>query len=455
MHVYAVLFFVVCLGAVLTWIIPAGKFDTVKDPVSGITTYVPDSFHLVDRNPQNIWDVFLGIFNGWTSSSALIFAMFAMGAWIKILEDTGMIKRSFNKLITAMAGKEKFAITIIMLVMMMFGSIGVKPTIPLLPIAVVLAISLGYDGMVALIMMHVGNGLGFSLGPYQIQSVGIAHEVAGLPRFSGAGVRWGIMIAYFVMMLVFVFRYMDSIKKDPSKSLATDMDASGIDLPEIAEGEHKPTVSDIINIILNVIGFVVLIYGVAKWNWGPRDYGTLFLVMGVATGIVAKMGINGISESFVKGCQGIVYSALILGIAAGIAQVLNAGNIIDSIVYYLSKPLENVSPVLGANLMFVINGIIDFFIPSNAGQAAAIMPIMTPIADLTNVTRQVAVEAYQLGGGLVDMIIPTSFSLFACLGITGVPYKNYLKWYMPIFALQCVLAVVLLTVLQIIQWGPF
>lgn len=43
-------------------------------------------------------------------------------------------------------------------------------------------------------------------------------------------------------------------------------------------------------------------------------------------------------------------------------------------------------------------------VPSGSGQAMISMPILTPLADMVGVTRQVAVQAYQFGDGFTNSI---------------------------------------------------
>lgn len=199
-----------CFAAVLTWIIPAGKFDTMENPNTGVTQYVAGSYHQVEANPQNLWDVFKAVFSGWINSADLVFAVFAMGAWVEVVQATGLIERSFGRLVKTMAGKEKVAVLVITFVMALTGAVGVKPTIPLLPLGILLAISLGYDAFVGLMMMFIGNGIGFAIGPFQVQSVGIAHEIAGLPRFSGSDVRIALFLISYAIVAFLWFDICES-----------------------------------------------------------------------------------------------------------------------------------------------------------------------------------------------------------------------------------------------------
>ena len=148
-----------------------------------------------------------------------------------------------------------------------------------------------------------------------------------------------------------------------------------------------------------------------------------------------------------------IVGAFVIGIARAISVVMGDGKIIDSIVHYLSEPISHYGPVVGANLMFYANTLINFFVTSGSGQAVAVMPLMVPLADLAGITRQVAVQAFQFGDGFSNCIYPTSGVLMSALALAGIPYQKYLKWFLPMILLQTVLASVALTVLQAVGWN--
>ena len=147
-----------------------------------------------------------------------------------------------------------------------------------------------------------------------------------------------------------------------------------------------------------------------------------------------------------------VGAAFVIGFATALGVVLDNGKILHTVVYYLSLPITKVGPVVGASVMYLANLVINLFIPSGSGQAAAVMPIMVPIADLAGITRQVAVQAYQFGDGFTNDIVPTAPVLMAMLGIAGVSWKKWAKFYLPVLLIQAVFAIVVLTVLQTIGW---
>ena len=147
-----------------------------------------------------------------------------------------------------------------------------------------------------------------------------------------------------------------------------------------------------------------------------------------------------------------VNAAFIVGFANGISVILASGNILNTIVYWLSIPMSGMGSILGANFMFVANLFINLFIPSGSGQAAAVMPLMVPVADLAGITRQVAVQAFQFGDGFSNCLFPTAGTLMGSLAIAETDWTKYAKWLMPLLGCQVILSFVSLTILQSIGW---
>ena len=111
--------------------------------------------------------------------------------------------------------------------------------------------------------------------------------------------------------------------------------------------------------------------------------------------------------------------------------MLTDGRIIDTIVYGLARPLEQVPGMVAAGLMVPMHSILHVVVPSNSGHAALTMPIMAPLADLLGLPRDVAVLAYQVGGPVIDMINPTNGALLAMVLAAGVPYGRWLGFAVP------------------------
>jgi len=409
----------------------------------------------VDPNPQGFWDVFHAVVKGWIQAASMIFMVFFVGGAIKILEETGTIRVGMNHIIHKLKGKEIWAVAIIMFLMSIGGATGVfaNPVVALIPLGIVLAKGLGYDNVVGFAMIYLGSYIGFNVGWGNVFTVGIAHTIAELPMFSGFGVRVFFHVVNYILVFGFVYLYIKKIKADPTNSLTYSIEESTAQ-SNVFEEKEVMTIRHMICTAIVVVAFGAIVYGSLRLKWGIDHYSVVFLMVAVFCGIIGGLGTNGTAIAFVKGCGSMAYAALVIGMARGISVVMTDGKIIDTVVYYLSLPIGMFGPVVGAVLMFFANIVINFFIPSGSGQAVTVMPIMVPLADLTGITRQVAVQAFQFGDGFTNCIIPTASVLMGCLGLSGIPYEKYVKWAAPLIAIQLVLAMIALVVLQLLHWGP-
>lgn len=452
-HVFALMFIITIFMAAMTWVVPAGQYDRVKEGT--VTKVVADSFKVIDSAPQGLWEIFNSVVKGWIQSASMIFMVFFVGGAIKILEDTGTIRVGMNRIVHTLKGKEVWAVGIIMFIMSVGGAVGVfaNPVVALIPLGILLAKGLGFDGAVGFFMIYLGSYAGFNVGWANVFTVGIAQNIAELPLFSGMAVRIFFHLANIALVFYYVHRYIKMIKADPTKSLLY----TGEEIARAEEANfdnhESMSMSHMICAAIVVLGFAAIIYGSLKHNWGIDHYSVVFFIMAVTCGLIGGLGINGTAVAFVKGCGTMAYAGLVIGMARAISVVMTDGKIIDTVIYYLSLPIAKFGAVIGANIMFLVNVVINFFIPSGSGQAVTVMPIMVPLADLTGITRQVAVQAFQFGDGFTNCIIPTASVLMGGLGLSGIPYGKYVKWVTPLIVIQLLLGMVAITILQSIGWS--
>ena len=450
-HVYVLLFAMCIVVAVLTYCIPAGKY--ARELVNGRNVVVPGSYAVLQSTPVGIWDLFNSIAKGWSQSASIIFLVFMVGGAIRVIEDTGVLDKVLVKSMSRMRGKEEVVFILVSIVLSIIGATGTFSTanIAIVPIALVFARQLGYDRLAAFALAYLAVNTGFSAGWVNIFTVGIAQELAELPKFSGMGVRIAEHVLFLAIYSFFLLRYLRAIKRDPSLSIAPFT-------PEELHPDNRTlqgspfTTPQILAGIVTVAGFAGMIYGATVKNMSTGELTTVFFCMAVFGGLLGGLGFNGTAKSFAKGLAGIAAGAFIVGMAKAISVVMTDGNIIDSVVYYLTMPIQMLGSVAGANVMYLFNLVFNLLISSGSGQAVAVMPIMVPLADLTHITRQVAVEAFKLGDGLSNIIIPTAGAMMACLGIAGVPYGRYVKWVVPYFLVTAVAGNIVITIMQSIGW---
>ena len=179
---------------------------------------------------------------------------------------------------------------------------------------------------------------------------------------------------------------------------------------------------------LLVLTFAIVTFGLIVLNWGFIEMSACFFALGIGCGLMANFGFNKTTELYVDGFKEMVFACIIIGLANSISIILSEGFIVDTIVYGLFSPLKNIPPSISAVLMMVSQAILHFPIPSYSGQAILTMPILTPLADLIGLSRQVCVLAYQYGAITMDMIVPTNGALMAVLALAGIKYNQWIKF---------------------------
>ena len=417
-HPYVILLALILFIAILSYIVPAGSFDRAVDQASGKTLVVADSYHHIKQTPVSVATFLTSIHAGFVDAAYLIFFIFFAYFYIFTVIKTGSMNGAVHKLIAVTKDRVELVIPVFMI---FFGILGTtcgsfEATYGLIPVFVGIAIALGYDALVGLCMVEMAILLGYSAPTINPFTLGLAQTIAELPLFSGLWYRIICFVVTMAIAIFFTMRYAKKVKKDPKASLVYginfgDLEISAADMQNVSFSlRHKLIISGFILVM------VLLAVGALKWGWYIKEFATLFLVMGVINGGIAGWKPSHIADVFVEACSGMILGAFVVGIARAILLVMNAGHITDTIIYAFSLPLQNLPTWLTAQGMLVVQTLINFFISSGSGQAATIMPLMTPLADLVGVNRQVAVMAFNFGDGVSNLFWPTNQTLIFCLG---------------------------------------
>lgn len=198
--------------------------------------------------------------------------------------------------------------------------------------------------------------------------------------------------------------------------------------------------------ILNLLAYTVvfLVIGVLGYGWYLTEISAIFLAMGLLAGFANSYGPNQVIEQFLVGAKDMLTAALVVGLAGGIIQILQAGHIIDPILHGLASLMGETSRVIALEGMYMIQTAINIIIPSGTAKAALTMPIMAPFSDVIGISRQATVLAYQFGDGFTNMITPTSGVLMGALGLARIPYGIWVKWFWKILLVFILLGAILL-----------
>ncbi|MDO5315043.1 MAG: AbgT family transporter [bacterium] len=516
-HTFVIVFFIIVIAAVLTWIIPPGKYVTEQIGDETVMT-----FYYADQLPEGgpstlreasgtagsgtaefhaepqTWQVFSAFYKGFVKQGNIIVFILIIGGAFWIMNkskaiDMGIMsflkftKRLERWKLMRKIGVNNVVIILIMLLFSLFGSVfGMsEETIAFALIIIPLAVSMGYDSIVGLCMVYVAAHIGFSGAMLNPFTIGIAQGIAGIPLFTGIGYRavcWAILT---VVGIVFVLWYANKVKKNPQSSIMYEDDAYWRKSAEVKEEElerytprkawwvfafltavlivfsvlypmttlkigNNETILPLLPIgtavfvLLSVITlrktvhyFVLtllfatvcfLVVGVLGYEWYIMEIASLFLVLGIASGLAVDKSASDIAKLFLEGMSDILSAAIIVGLAGGIVIILQDGGIIDTILYGLSKSMGNMGKIASAEIMYAIQTLINIVIPSGSAKAAITMPIMAPFSDLIGISRQATVVAFQFGDGFTNMITPTSGVLMAALGVARIPWEKWVRF---------------------------
>ncbi len=461
-HVYVILFIVIIVSALLTYILPSNMYDLqVKD---GKTTKLinPDSYHSVPSNPVDPWKMVISIPLGMKEVANIIFFIFIVGGAFNIIQSTGAIEAGIRTLVNAMGGKRKGSKwkdgALLFLIVGAFSIGGctfgmAEEALVFIPMLVPLAIAMGYDSLTGLALALVAPCAGFTgafINPFTLQ---VAQGFVGLPLLSGMGYRVIIFIIQTIVAFLFIFWYSQRVKNNPQLSVMYEFDQKRekVDL----DAKSSFSVQQKIVLVLMLATFALLVYGVNAWGWYIDEIAALFLAMGVICGFVGGMGPSKVASAFVDGSTALTVGALVVGVARAILVVLSQGAVLHTIVHAMATAVAGLPPFLSAIGMYIVQILISVIIPSGSGMAAVTMPIMGPLATLLGMTQQTAVLIYQFADGFTNIIIPTSGYLLAGVALAKVPYEKWVKWYTPLFCIFLGLGAIFVIIAQITKFGPF
>ncbi len=455
-NTYVILLLLIVLGAMLTWIVPAGEFNRVE--FNGRMIIEPGTYHAVERNPASFLDVFTAIPEGLQGAAQIITMILISSGTFGIINSTGAMENAIGVLICKTKNARISGSMVVFTITCLFSCLGIivgpEIQIPFTAVAVSIALGLGFDLLTGAAMVIVGGGIGFALAPINASTIGTSDSICGLPLFSGMGYRTIIWATVTVASALVLVAYTKKIAKNPARSLTKGIDASGLGLSRDI-GEYKLTKKDM-RVLMVFLGlFIFLIIGPTYFEWYLNEMSAVFIIAAIVTAIVAKIPMDDAISSFMKSAGSMVGAAMMVGLGRAIQVVMQDGRILDTIINAISAPLVSCGTYLSAILMTLIHGVINFIIPSGSGQAAATMPIMFPVGELAGITAQTSILAFQVGDGVTNLIYPTLGSLMAMLGIARVPFGKWVKFAIKVGAIVYLISWVFLAIAVKIQWGPF
>jgi uncharacterized ion transporter superfamily protein YfcC len=475
---YTILFALIVLAAIATWVVPAGTYDLDEEG-----SPLPGTYHEVDAKPQRILvdsitapiNGLYGIenakgninyYNSGTLFGAIDVALFiiVIGGFLGVTMKTGAIQAGIGKLVQRLRGRERLMIPILMTVFAIGGTTNgmAEESLAFYVLVITVMIAAGYDALTGAAVVLLGCGIGTMGSTINPFATGIASGFADVSISEGLLGRLVILVVGLAIGIWFVMRYAERVKRDPAASMVYDMKAAN-EAHFRAQGEsgESGAAGDLTGtqkLILVVFGlaFVVMMYGVIPWEdmgvglptwwWWFPEMTASFLLFSVVIGVIAGMREGELTTTFVEGAKDLLGVALIIGIARGITVIMNNGEITDTVLHWAEVALEDVGQSGFAVVMYALFLPLSLLIPSSSGLATVAMPIMAPLAGFVDVPAELVVTAYQSANGLMNLFIPTSAVVMGGLAIARVPYGSYLRWVWPLLAMLAGFTVVVLGV---------
>jgi uncharacterized ion transporter superfamily protein YfcC len=443
-----VLFALMAVTYALTFVLPAGVYE--RTTLDGAETIVSGTYHAVEGGIP-LWEWLLSPFlalgsDGAATVIAIIAFLLVIGGAFNAMDECGVLSYMFNRIYRLAEGKKY---QLLMLVSLFFMGLGAfvgsfEECVPLVPIAVALAYSLGWDALTGLGMSLLAVGFGFSTGVCNPFTVGVAQELAGLPMFSGIWMRLITFALIFGLLMAFLIPYAKRIERDPKKSPIYDPAMTerwaALRSEFVQSGEKDRALIWFACILGTGIAlilcssFVPLLQDIIM----PL-IALMFLLAGTISSLVSGMGTKRYLKYFGKGMLSILPAVLLILMANSIRYTMVEANILDTVLYSAVRLTQEAASGVVVLLIYALALILELFISSGSAKAFLLMPLIAPIADLSGISRQIAVLAYAFGDGFSNVFYPTNPVLLIALGIVGIGFGKWFKWSLKIQAAVLVL----------------
>ena len=453
------------MAAVATWLLPAGSFDQlVYDqtnnelvlegsarkslPATQATldelglqmdiekfiegkisrpVAVPNTYHENEAAPQGLKSILFAPIRGIYESIDIILFILIIGGFIGVFQHSGAMDRGIASLSYRMQGREKWLIVITVFLIAFGGTtFGLQEeTLAFYPILLPIFLAAGYDRLVSVAAIYCGSCIGYMGATINPFSTIIASDAAGVNWTTGFYSRLAMLIIGAVVVCIYIVRYAERVKKDPSKSMVGFEE--GDKDKEVTAHEEKLSTMNQFVLVLFAMTFLVMIYGVSKLGWWFEEMTALFLGAALLLGIVQRIKEKAFVDAFVKGARDLLGVSLIIGIARGITIVMNDGNISGTLLNDAAQIVGSASGVVFLPILMLIFFVMTLFIASTSGLALVSMPIMGALGNIVGVPTEEIVNAFLFGSGLMMFITPSGVIL-PSLAMVRVSYNIWLKF---------------------------
>lgn len=459
-HVYAIIFALMVIFAVLTWIVPSGSYQRQEVNGREVTvagTYEQSEKTYIDEETgdevdlrQGVFDVLQAPTRGIQEAIEVVAFILIVGGSFQVITKTGAITSGMGRVVRRFKNKDILIIPIAMVLLALGGtSFGMaEETLPFFAIFMPIMMAMGFDSMTAFMVVFVGARTGYIASTINPFNVLIAQGILGI---QGNPQLWLRMIAWVVLTAVaitWVVLYARRVKKNPESSITFEDDiAKKVEFAadeSALDAEFTGRQKGVLAVF--IAGMCLIIWGLVTQGWYMNEISAVFLAMGLLAGVIAGFSQDVIAQEFVAGIADFAFSAIVVGLARGILVIASDGMIIDTILNALATGLGGIPAVLFTMLLYAVENLLAILVPSSSGLAALTAPIFGPLTELMGLNPEAAVWALSMGSATMSLICPTSAILVAGLGVCKIKLGQWWKTVWKFFLVVSLINIVFVAI---------
>lgn len=459
-HVYAIIFALMVIFAVLTWIVPSGSYQRQEVNGREVTvagTYEQSEKTYIDEETgdevdlrQGVFDVLQAPTRGIQEAIEVVAFILIVGGSFQVITKTGAITSGMGRVVRRFKNKDILIIPIAMVLFALGGtSFGMaEETLPFFAIFMPIMMAMGFDSMMAFMVVFVGARTGYIASTINPFNVLIAQGILGI---QGNPQLWLRMIAWVVLTvaaITWVVLYARRVKKNPESSITFEDDiAKKVEFAadeSALDAEFTGRQKGVLAVF--IAGMCLIIWGLVTQGWYMNEISAVFLAMGLLAGVIAGFSQDVIAQEFVAGIADFAFSAIVVGLARGILVIASDGMIIDTILNALATGLGGIPAVLFTTLLYAVENLLAILVPSSSGLAALTAPIFGPLTELMGLNPEAAVWALSMGSATMSLICPTSAILVAGLGVCKIKLGQWWKTVWKFFLVVSLINIVFVAI---------
>ena len=478
---YTVLYILIIILAILTWIIPAGEYE--KNQAGQL---LAGTYKTVQSNPQGIYDIFMAPVYGLignkltTGSIGVAFFILIIGGFLGVITETGALDIGIASVIKKNKGKEKRLIPLLMILFAIGGTTYgmAEETIAFYPLLIPIMIGVGFDTITAVAVILVGSQIGCLASTVNPFATGVASDTAGISIADGIVWRLVFLVVMVAISIFYVYSYATKIEKNPEKSFVYSQRKENLELFKIPESSEAMTKKQLYILWIFILTFFIMILSLIPWGdfgikifeqfndallglpvigglfrhaspfgtWYFSEITMLFFVSSVLIGVVYGMSEDKFLEVFLKGSADLIGVALICAVSRGIQIIMNDGLITATILHWGEIGLKGLSPQLFITLTYLFYLPMSFLIPGTSSLAGATMGLLGPMAEFVHVRSHLVITAFQAASGVLNLFTPTSGVVMGALAIARIDIIVWIKFLAKLILLVIFMSIVILVI---------